>query len=202
MNENLSETNDKSISRDADYSDAEYSFEYSQDEAAKAILRERARLLALQTRTNETQSEGTEMVEFVLSGENYAFASTAIREIYPVKEITPLPCTPPFVAGIINLRGQILSVLDLKQLFGLPRNTQSVSNRVLIIGSQEMEIGVIADEVLGVRMVALDDVQALPSTLSGVRSDYIEGVTTDRLILLDAQRLLHDEKIIVNEEVS
>jgi purine-binding chemotaxis protein CheW len=167
----------------------------------QAVLQARARALAVE-KVRSKSDEGLEVVEFRMGEESYAFASTYIREVYPVKEITPLPCTPAFVLGIINLRGQILSVLDLRQLFGLPLTDNGPRDRMLIIGSHEMELGIMVDEVVGVRTVPLADFRALPAALEGNRSDYIAGVTTARLILLDAGRILADDSILVHEEVA
>ena len=168
----------------------------------QAVLQARAKALAVEKVSSESDEDYLEVVEFRMGEENYAFASTYIREVYPVKEITPLPCTPPFVLGIINLRGQILSVLDLRQLFGLPLTVNGPRDRVIVIGDHEMELGVMVDEVVGVRTVPLADFHALSAALESSRSDYIAGVTTARLILLDAGRILTDERIIIHEEVA
>src|SRR3712207_4651394 len=77
------------------------------------ILRERARELArVPVAPGEGSGERFQTVEFVVAGEHYAVAAESVREVYPLKELTPLPCTPPWVRGILNVRGQILTVLD------------------------------------------------------------------------------------------
>ncbi len=78
-------------------------------------LKERARALAREAAGIEEDESHLEVVEFMLAHERYALELTHIREVYPLKELTPLPGTPDFVLGIINVRGQILSIVDIKR---------------------------------------------------------------------------------------
>jgi len=87
----------------------------------RAILKKRAQVLARAPKREDEAGECLEVVEFLLAYEQYGIESSYIREVYPLKDLTPLPCTPPFVLGIINVRGQILSVIDLKKIFDLPQ---------------------------------------------------------------------------------
>lgn len=166
----------------------------------KLILKKRAGVLAREPVIGPPDEDGIEVVEFMLSGEGYAFESEYVREILSLKDLTPVPCTPPFVLGIINVRGQILSVVDIRQLFDLPRKGIASPSRVIIASACHMEIAIIADDILGARKIARGQLQALP-TLTGVREEYLIGVTGDRTAVLDAARLLSDKRLIVNEEV-
>jgi hypothetical protein len=90
-------------------------------EEKQKILRARARSLAIGSAKRVTpQSLSLEVVEFVLGPEHYGIESSHIREIHPLSEFTPLPCTPAFVLGLVNVRGQILSIINIKKLFDLP----------------------------------------------------------------------------------
>lgn len=163
-------------------------------------LKKRAEALA-RAPEEEGAEDKIEAVEFSLAGERYAFASGYIREIIPVSELTPVPCTPAFVAGIINVRGEIRSVIDLKKFFDLPDGGLTDLNKVLILSSSGsgMEFGVLADEILGVRWIPAGGLKTLP-TLTGIREEYLLGVTADRTTVLDAGRLLDDRSIAVNEK--
>ena len=175
----------------------------------KKILRARAKALAQEPKEKEKAEKYIEVVEFLLSYEKYGIESSYIREVYPLKEFTPLPCTPPFVLGIINVRGQILSVLDIKKFFDLPEKGLTQLNKVIILHSEKpalsrvegMEFGILADIILGVRNVLLNELQPSLPTLTGVRQEYLKGVTKERMVILDAGKLLSDKKIIVHEEV-
>src|SRR5437899_2669823 len=84
------------------------------------VLRARAQLLAREPVAPTAAAEQVVVVEFVLASERYAMESTLIREVYPLREYAALPCTPPFVLGIVNVRGQIITVMDVRWFFELP----------------------------------------------------------------------------------
>jgi purine-binding chemotaxis protein CheW len=115
--------------------------------------------------------------------------------------MTPLPCTPSFVFGIVNIRGQILTVIDVKKFFELPDKGLTELNKVIVVRTPRLELGILADEIIGVRLIAPDELQSSLPTLTGVRAQYLRGVTSDRTVVLDVVRLLADEKLIVREEV-
>lgn len=164
------------------------------------ILRERARALAVVPRQNDAVDE-IEIVEFVLGDEHYAVASTYVREVFPLSDLTRLPCTPAFVLGIINVRGEIVSVLDLKKMLGLPGHGIAELNKVLILDSGDMAFGILADLVAGVRNIDTATLQASLATLTGIHTDFLAGVCHPRLIVLDAQKLLSSPTIVVDEQV-
>jgi len=167
----------------------------------KAILRDRAALLAQEPQAAQAEGQQLEIVEFLLAYERYAIESEWVQEIYPLKEITSLPGTPPFILGIINVRGQILSVVDMKAFFGLPGKGLTNFNKVIILSHDDMEFGLLADEVLGVHYLSRREIQAPLPTLTGVRADYLKGVTLDRLVVLDAVRLLTDPKMKISQSM-
>jgi purine-binding chemotaxis protein CheW len=111
-----------------------------------------------------------------------------------------VPCTPPFVLGLINVRGQIMSVIDLKKFFDLPEKGLTDLNKVIIVSDDKMEFGILADNVLGVRSLPLAELQPALPTLTGVREEYLKGVTRERTVILDGKKLLGDRKIVIHEE--
>lgn len=172
-----------------------------ESEVRKSILKARAKSLAQRREQREAASETLEIIEFVLAYEKYGFELVYLHEVYPLKDLTPLPCCPAFVLGIINVRGRILSVIDIKKFFNLPEKGLTDLNKVIIIRSEEMELGILADAIIGVRFVPLEEIQSSLPTLTGIRGEYLKGVTIDHLAILDAAKLLSDRKLIVNEEV-
>jgi purine-binding chemotaxis protein CheW len=163
-------------------------------EERQKILRARAQTLAREPEREEATQGGLEVVEFLLAYETYGVESSYIREVYPLKELTPLPCTPPFVLGIIDVRGQILSVLDLKKFFDLPEKGLTDLNKVIVVHDATMVFGILSDAILGVRSIPLDSIQPSLPTLTGIRATYLKGVTGDRLVILDAGALLADRR--------
>jgi purine-binding chemotaxis protein CheW len=170
-------------------------------EERKNILRARAQALAREPQEAEAARDEIDVVEFLLAYETYGVESLYVREVYPLKEFTPLPCTPPFVLGIINIHGQILSVIDLKKFFDLPEKGLTDLNKVIVVHDENMAFGLLADAILGVRAIPLGDMQASLPTLTGIREAYLKGVTGERLVILDASKLLSDQKLIILEEV-
>jgi purine-binding chemotaxis protein CheW len=174
---------------------------WTPNEAEKRrILKTRAEDLALEAEKGEP-GERIEIVEFLLSSERYGLELHYVREVWPLKDLTPIPCTPSFVFGVINVRGQILSVINLKELLNLPGKGLGDLNKVIILNSDTMEFGVLADEVIGVRSIPLGELKPSVPTLTGLGQEYLKGVSRERLIVLDAGQILLDKRIVVEEEV-
>jgi purine-binding chemotaxis protein CheW len=169
-------------------------------EERRVILRARARVLAQERQGDEDFSQSRlEVVEFLLASEHYGIELTYIREIHALTEFTPLPGTPAFVLGLTNVRGRILSVIDIKKLFDLPGKGLTDLNKVIVVRTHQMELGILADAVLGVRTIALNEFQTSLPTLTGIRAEYLKGITKDPLVVLDVAKILSDEKIVVND---
>lgn len=168
-------------------------------EEQRRILKKRADLLA-QPEEKTVDPESIEIVEFLLANEHYGIESRFIREVYPLKDYTPLPGVPPFVLGLFNVRGRILSIVDVKRFFDLPERVISDLNKVIIIHDDKMEFGVLSDEILGVRNIAVTDLGPPLPTLTGIREEFLKGVTRDRTVILDAARLLTDKAVVVHEQ--
>lgn len=162
----------------------------------------RARAQALARPPQRAAAPSLELLEFRLARESYAIETRHVREVYPLKNLTPLPCTPPFVLGIVNVRGRITPVIDIKKFFDLPDPGLTDLHRVILVHCGDVELGLLADVIVGVRTVAQDSLQASLPTLTGIRADYLKGVTVDRLVVLALDRILTDPKIIVHEEVN
>ncbi len=170
----------------------------------KQILKARARVLAREPQSVKAEKNDVpslHAVEFLLTRERYAIESKYVRQVYPLKNLTPLPCTPPFVMGITNVRGRIVSVIDIKKLFDLPGQGLSDLNKLIIVHMDGLELGILSDNILGTRSVPIEEIQPSLSTFTGVRAEYLRGVTDEGLIILDAKKILSDERIIVHEKV-
>jgi purine-binding chemotaxis protein CheW len=167
----------------------------------KNILRERALKLAKKIEAGRQDGETLEVIEFTLAHEHYAVEMAYIREVYALKDLTPVPCTPSYILGIINLRGQVISVTDIREFFDLPKKEISDQFRVLVLKNANMELGILAESVLGERKVPLEDVQSQLVASKADSEGYIKGVTKERLIILDMEKFLSDENIVVYQEV-
>jgi len=170
-------------------------------EERRRILRQRARDLAREPARADEGARIIEVVEFVLAYEQYAIESSFVREILPLRKFTPLPCTPSFVLGIMNVRGQIISIVDLKRFFELPEKGLADLNKVILLQSKDMEFGVLADSIIGATTLDENKLQPSLPTLNGIREQYLKGITAERTVVLDTEVILSDPKLIVYEEV-
>jgi purine-binding chemotaxis protein CheW len=175
--------------------------EVKKNESKRQVFSRRAKALALETRDTASERPGIGIVEFRLAHEKYAVESIYVREVLPLKEQTPLPDTPSFVQGIINVRGQILSIIDLRVLLDLPRPAPTRATRVIVLKSGDMELGIVADAVVQSRFVLLDELHPALSTMTGFRETCLRGIVDGDLAVLDVARLLANPAIIVNEQI-
>jgi purine-binding chemotaxis protein CheW len=113
-----------------------------------------------------------------------------------------VPCTPPFVAGVMNLRGQILAIIDLRKFFELPARGLTELNRVIVLRDSDNELGLLADSVDGVRTLTASDLEEGLPTLTGIRERFLQGITGQMLAVLDGGRLLADAGLKVDEQVT
>jgi purine-binding chemotaxis protein CheW len=163
------------------------------------ILEARARALA-QPVLPEIPGEADAFVLFRLAFETYGIESRYVREVIPLKALTLLPGVPDFVAGLVNVRGQVLSVINLRQYLALPGSGISDLNTILVLCHEGMEFGVLADAILetaipsGVRQGPL-------LTMSASGSEYLQAITDDGVILLDGLKLLTDRRVVVDQGV-
>jgi purine-binding chemotaxis protein CheW len=168
----------------------------------RAKLKNRAIAMAQEPEQKMAASAIIEVIMFTLVAETYGIESAFVREVYPLKDFTPLPGVPPYIFGIINVRGQILPVVDLKKFFNLPEKGLGELNKVIILRNDKMEFGVLADVVNGTQTIAIEDILVAPPTITGIGEKYFKGVTKEHIIILDAENILNDEKIIVNQETA
>lgn len=166
-----------------------------------AVLRARARALARPPAAASAVEMNLTVVEFALAHERYALEAEFVREVHPFENLTPLPCTPPFIRGLVNVRGRILAVIDLKRFFDLPEPGITDLHRVILVHAPGIEFGLLADAIIGTRRLAQTALQPSLPTLTEIRAEYLKGVTADRLVVLDAARILADPRIVVHEEV-
>lgn len=167
-------------------------------EKDKEILLERAKKVAGRKENNILKSENTiSVVEFLLSPERFAIEEKYVSEVLSLKEITSIPGTPAFVMGVINLRGRIVSIINLKTLFNLKERGLTELNKVIILNDEKTEFGIVSDSISGNKTINLQTLSSPPLTLNTIESDNIKGITPDGLIILNAANLLNSKQIIL-----
>ena len=172
----------------------------SKSDCAGSILRERARQLA-RPFEQRVDTDSIEVLEFGLASERYALEARHVHDVQPLRDLAPLPCTPAFLRGLVNIRGRLVPVIDLKRFFGLPEQGITDLHRVILLRTEDLEVGLLADTVEGVWLLDPQKIQSSLPTLSGIRQEFLRGVTAERLVVLDAAAILADPRIIVDEDL-
>ena len=168
-------------------------------EQAKAVLDERARALARVPPTAPKASEVLEIATFALGNESYGVETRYVREVLRLADYTPMPGAPAFLVGVLNLRGEILALIDLRPFFGVPARGLTDLARVLVLGDGRAEFGVLADAAREVITLGMEEIHPAPDSAGGVGREYLRGVTGDALIVLDGAALLRDGRLFVDQ---
>jgi len=164
------------------------------------LLRLRAIAMAEEPEQNNDVSITVQLITFTLAGENYGIESDYVREVFPLKNFTPLPGVASYILGVVNVRGQILPVVDLKKFFTLPEKGIGELDKIIILQNDQMEFGILTDIVRGTQTIDIKEIKNIPSSISGIGEAYLKGVTKESLIVLNAGKLLSDKSIIVDHE--
>ena len=115
----------------------------------ETILKKRAEKLKIPLVGVQQSGKQIDGLEFLLADEKYAINSIFVSEVIYINELTKLPCTPPFIMGLINVRGKVLSVIDIKTFFNIPGKGITNLNKVIIVVHNDIEIGILADDIHG-----------------------------------------------------
>lgn len=141
--------------------------------------------------------ESRQLVVFSIADEIYGVDIHQVKEIIRVPDITRVPRTPEFVEGVVNLRGSVIPVLDLRKRFGFDSGEANSDQRIVVMEMGNQIVGMIVDSVSEVLQVDVEDVEAPSPYVVSVDSQYIAGIVKleERLIiLLDADRVLSSEE--------
>ena len=143
-------------------------------------------------------AEEMQLVVFSLGREEFAVEVTQVREIMRMEEITRMPKSPHFVEGIINLRGQIIAVVELAKRLNLEAGERDSDTRIIVVEAEDIKVGMIVDSVSEVLRVGAEAVEASPTLATDISSAFLRGVVKkdNRLIiLLDLTKVLSLEEM-------
>lgn len=142
-------------------------------------------------------SSELQLVTFNLGKEEFAVPILQIQEINRLVEITRVPKSPDFVEGVINLRGKVIPIIDLRKRFSLPQAELGKYSRVVVINMDGRMVGLIVDSVSEVLRLSEEAVEPAPPIVAGIDSEYIKGlgkIEGRLLILLDLNKILSKEE--------
>jgi chemotaxis signal transduction protein len=167
-------------------------------ERVRAVLAERAGKLA-RAEPEIPETELIDVLRFQLAYSEYALEMRYIKEVILTGEITPVPGAPAFISGICAVRGQIISLVDLRVLFSLPERGLTDLNRVIVITDGKITFGILADNITGIGTV-LSDRMVPPAPDPGTRNTRsVKGIVDGTLMVLDGGLLLADPAMIIDE---
>ena len=153
-----------------------------------------------------SQSEEMQLVIFDLAGEAYGVVIQAVLEIIRMQEITTIPQAPYVVKGVINLRGKVIPVADLRKRFSMPAAEESKESRIVVVDIGGQAIGMTVDAVTEVTRIPAGTVEPPSSVITTSDSDYLMGIAkleSGMIILLDLTRVLAEvEPAVVEEPVA
>ncbi len=168
-------------------------------EQALALLEERARALARVPPAGPEASEILEVARFTLGGERYALETRYVTRVLRLAHFTPVPGSPGFLAGLVNLGGEVLALVDLHAFLGVAGPGLTDLARAVVLGRDRDEFGIMADSVEEVVTIRSVDVLEAPGTIGGGGRPFLRGVTADGWVLLDGGALLDDEGLHVDQ---
>jgi len=168
-------------------------------EAIQTILEQRARALATIPPRAPLASEVLHLAAFALKGERYAIETRFVRRIGRLAHYTPVPGAPGPLLGVFNSGGEILPLFDLASLFGASGGESSGSPRLIVLGEEHEELGLLVDGADEILVIRLEQILP-PSSVSDAESrSLIRGVTEDALIVIDGEQLLADQRLMIDQ---
>jgi purine-binding chemotaxis protein CheW len=121
-------------------------------------------------------SDERQLVVFQLGAELYGVEISRVHEIIRLQEVTRVPHSPPFVEGVINLRGKVISVINLRRRFGLPTADDTRAGRIVVVDINDQVVGMVVDGVSEVLRVNTATIEPPSPAVAGIDSEYLEGI--------------------------
>jgi purine-binding chemotaxis protein CheW len=147
----------------------------------------------------------SQWVTFILGKESYGLDISAVNSIIKIQPITAVPHAPEFITGVTNLRGAILPIIDLRARFGLPCAEYTRNTRIIVVGVDDFQVGMIVDGVSEVKVISDQQIEPLPSQVLSVSSNFIRSLAnleSGVVILLDLRRVLTVGRDELRESIS
>lgn len=143
-----------------------------------------------------------QLVGFRLNEEEYAIPITRVREIILMKPVTRLPQAPPFIEGVINLRGSVIPIVNLRTRFQMPVREKTDETRMVVVTVRDQTVACIVDEVTQVMRITLDQIQPAPVSVISAAERVVSGIAKvdERLVIvLDIERLFERTELDPSE---
>lgn len=149
--------------------------------------------------------EELKVIVFALGEEQYGIEVDKVRTIERMMPITRVPKTPAFIKGVINLRGVVIPVIDLRGRFSLTETEATENSRIIIVAANDLEVGFIVDSANDVIDIDSDTIESPPEVVGGIKAKYLRGVAklgdNRLLIMLNLAEVLNKDEIIQLEQL-
>jgi purine-binding chemotaxis protein CheW len=163
------------------------------------VLRARAERAARITNA-ENAEEILTVLQIKLGSEAYALPVTPLRAVYENMTVIAVPCTPPFIAGIANIRGRITPVLDMAVLLNVPRLTSAVSPALVVVSGEDVSLALRVDGIKEIVTFPTSSIGPLPESGEALkRAGYLQGILTDGSTLVNVVAILKDPTLVVDD---
>ncbi|MGN7386794.1 chemotaxis protein CheW [Sporosarcina sp. SAFN-015] len=154
----------------------------------------------------ETIKSSNEMkvIVFQLMDKEYAVVVDVVESIEKLISITKVPKTPSYIKGVINLRGVVTPIVDLRERFGMEVKTLDDSSRIIIVSLEEFEVGLIVDSANDVIDISVDSIEPQPEVVGSIESEFISGVAKvgkRLLVMLNLEKVLQPVKRVTTDEI-
>jgi purine-binding chemotaxis protein CheW len=159
----------------------------------------------LEDTLEKAKAAGGKFLTFFLAGEEYGIEILSVHEIIGIMPITCVPGTPDYICGIINLRGKIIPIVDLRRKFGMESKAQTAETCIIVVHVQGVEVGTVVDRVSEVLSIAAGDIEPPPSFGKDVNTDYILGIGKSQSkvkILLNIDRVIATDQLVQLQKIA
>ena len=152
----------------------------------------------------EEDAQKDKYLTFNIGDEDYGLEIQYVIEIVVIQAITQVPDMPEYIKGVINLRGEVISVMDMRSRFGMTPREYDARTCIIVVNVNDLRIGLIVDMVKEVVDIPISQIDAPPRTHSGIQSSYIEGmgkVDNQVKILLKVEKILYEEDLELRQQL-
>lgn len=159
----------------------------------------------MQQEKERTEQE-VQLIIFTVNEIEYGIHINDVLEVIRVQPVTPLPHGPTFIKGVINLRGKVIPVMDLRERFNVSSIEDTRKTRIMIVNLENKEVGIIVDSVIDVETISKAKIEPPLPVIGGLKMEYINGIAKfdNRLvIILNIEKILtSEEKILLQESMN
>ncbi|MEG3872432.1 MULTISPECIES: chemotaxis protein CheW [unclassified Microcoleus] len=173
----------------------------------KAIFQSRANHLRRRNEGENDAATNMSLAVFVLNGEYFGIHLDLVREFTDINQVTPVPCTPDRIVGNINLRGEIVTLIDIRSVLNMSLNMSETANylsKAIVVEVTDLVAGIVVDEILDIIYLNVSEIAAVPAALHSANREYLRGTAIygeKMMAILNLQKLLTKGGVVVDEEV-